>query len=279
MSKLSIHQLPKSPGFLQCLGAFPGEVLLNADINSLEPRVLAQASKDRKLMSLYGPGAKPGDIYLVAGEDIPGYGDQIRQYYDPENPTAEGVALAKKELKALRKILKIVFLSFSYGAGPRRIHNTLTLAGEVITLDEVTTIWRGMRDGFSGVQEFENRLRAEWRRNKGYILNAFGLPMCIPYEKLKDCKNRYIQSSGHMVLMKFLNRLESALNEYRVTWYPWIIDLHDEYTISIKESDSELGLAAHHTALAQLNEELGWEVQMVAEPQIATNLAAIKIED
>lgn len=52
--KISIHQLPKSPDYLQHWVARPGCVWVQSDIASLEQVVLAELSEDRELMKLYG---------------------------------------------------------------------------------------------------------------------------------------------------------------------------------------------------------------------------------
>lgn len=279
-AKLNLQQMPSTPGFLECWEARPGHVWLEADFTALEPHVLAYLSRDEKLLSLYGPNPVPGDIYLLSGVDIPGYGEQIREYYDPRfNPTWEDVSRAKKALKQLRKVLKIVYLSWSYGAGPRKIHQTLVLAGEDITLDEVYVIWQGMNNAFAGVKQYEKKLHSQWRKNKGFVLNALGRPMCVAEDKLKDCLNRAIQGSGHDCLIMFLAGLNKQLVKAGVQHWPVVWDLHDQYITEILEQSQDVALEAHHAALAAVNQQLGWDIKLKAEPQIAYNFAQIKCEE
>lgn len=109
--RMNFQQVPKTPGYLSNYVARPGFKLVQIDLSSVEPRVIAAFSQDETLMKLYGPGAKPNDVYLFNGAYIELFRDEIRKYYDPENPTAESIADAKKNCKKLRSFNKCITLA------------------------------------------------------------------------------------------------------------------------------------------------------------------------
>jgi hypothetical protein len=113
VSKLSLHQLPKSAEFLECFVPDPGHLLVSIDFSALEPKVLAYFSRDRNLLALYGPNASPHqDIYLYNAVQMGDLGKRILACgYNPNNPTPEAVARAKKECKDDRAVSKLISLA------------------------------------------------------------------------------------------------------------------------------------------------------------------------
>jgi hypothetical protein len=108
---LNLQQLPKSRKYLECWKPLPGRAWLDCDHTSLEQVVLAELSRDASLYKIYGPGAKPNDIYLFNGSQLPVIGDKIRaEGYDPDNPSLEAIAHVKKVCKKERGISKIITL-------------------------------------------------------------------------------------------------------------------------------------------------------------------------
>jgi hypothetical protein len=91
--------------------ARPGYKLVQADAVSLEPVVLAQFSNDATLMGLYRPGAPETDIYLHLAANIAALASNVRKHFDPDNPTPEGIAAAKKHCKQDRSVAKGVHLA------------------------------------------------------------------------------------------------------------------------------------------------------------------------
>jgi hypothetical protein len=80
------------------------------DILAAEPHVLAELSKDKALLELYGPNANPNhDRYLFTLAGIPSpHFDPVRAVYDRDNPTKESVKKAKAECKKLRGLGKVL---------------------------------------------------------------------------------------------------------------------------------------------------------------------------
>ena len=200
--KVNIQNQKKTARYMECIRPPKGEDWLQMDVDALEPVVLAELSGDEAMMNLYGPGAKPNDIYLFVGASIPALRDEVCAYgYDPLNPTAEAIAVTKKKAKRIRGICKVVHLSAGYGAGPGTIYATLIQAGVVITLDEVKAIHKAYWALFGGVIEYQKKLKAEWAENGGWFINGRGMPVAVADNLEKDILNRCIQNTGHMNML------------------------------------------------------------------------------
>ena len=289
MSRLNIQQLPKDKNFLKCFTAAKGHKLVYSDINSLEPHVLAHFSKDPGLMALYGPNAKPNDVYLYVGSKINAWKDNILEHYDPENPTPEGIAAAKKHAKAERTAVKPAYLGWMYGLGA----GTMSQNTE-IPVDECKLILADIDKAFPGVVDFNERLKEEWEDNggwikqewvidpntgrnipkfidgrPGWIYNGRGRPLGVAPDKVKDLGNRFVQSTGHDVLMQML----VFINEMRVdTMRPYNVDVHDATIWQVREDKVDEAIKVFNDAYTRLNEALQWDVKIKGEVEVGDNL-------
>lgn len=252
----------------------------NCDVNSLEQVVLAELSQDPTLMKLYGPGAKPNDVYLFNAASMPVIGPPIRAAgYDPNNPTVEGILAAKKKCKRERGISKVVTLASSYGAGVKKIWQTLTLSGVDISMEEVMKIHKGYWELYSGVKRYEERLVREWEKNEGYVLNGYGRPVCVAEKYLKDIVNRVCQSTGHDCLMTYIYHWKRLMREADIPYKPIVADFHDESILQVKIEDADrTAQLLEHAAFAALNNEMGNMIPLAGEAVIATNLAELKLD-
>lgn len=275
---LNAMQMPKDAAFLYAWCAPPGHKLIQADAESLEPTILAEFSRDETLWTLYGPDAKKNDIYLFVGSKIPALAKEICKYFDPANPTPESIAAAKKNCKRERDIAKTVVLAAAYLAGPRKIHETLVLAGIDITLAEVKEIHAAYWRLFSGVKLFGEQLQDMWRTN-GYFPSAFGTPCCLAPQFLKDANNRFCQTSGHQFLMRWNYYVDKLRQERGVPMRPYLVDLHDEMFWQAADEHAETAAQIIRDALAITNDETGMEVKIKTKVEIVENMAQVKVEN
>lgn len=277
---LNVQQMPKSKEFLSCWVARPGHVWVQMDFTALEQVVLAELSKDPALWKLYGPTARKNDVYLFTGSQLPKIGDVIRAAgYDPDNPTPEGIAAAKKQAKKERGIAKVITLASSYGAGPGKIHQTLRLEGIPISLDECRTIHSGYWSLYSGVKEYEKELLRQLNNNNGWVLNGLGRPLGIAPDLEKDIVNRVVQSTGHDILVQWLIIYSRMLSNSGIPYTSIIADLHDESIIEVPERYADRALQIMSVdAIQELNRQLGGRIPLKGEGAIARCLADIKIE-
>lgn len=190
---------PKSP-YMQAFVARPGYTIISADIVALEAVVLAERSRDKTLMRLYGPGSVPGtDIYLFNGSQLPIIGETIRATgYNPDSK--EATAITKKLCKKERSIAKTITLGANYGAGPGKLHQTLTLDGIDVTLQECKDIHAGFWLLYNGIKVWEKELLRQHKDNNGWFLNGIGRPICLDKEYLKDIVNRDCLAEGTLIL-------------------------------------------------------------------------------
>jgi DNA polymerase I-like protein with 3'-5' exonuclease and polymerase domains len=275
----NLQQQPKTEGYLGCFKARPGHKLVQLDFSAVEPVVLTNACKDDTLMALYGPDAKPNDVYLFVAAHIGAFKDKISQYYDPYNPTAEGIANAKKHCKTERSLTKTVHLAKQYGAGAPKLFHTFREAGQPLEFDEVREICADWDQLFNGTKQFAKKLEHEWF-GRGYIQNLLFRPLAVDSDKTKDLVNRFCQSSGHDLLLKFLCHVDQLRTELAVPMVPWILDFHDETIWEVPEAAVAEAAGVLREALARLNNELAGfiDIPIKGDCEIIDNLAAVKCE-
>lgn len=273
---LNIQQLPKSRGYLECLIPKKGTGFIQMDVNALEPVVLAELSSCPSYMSLYGPGRPPNDVYLFIASKIPQFAQEVLSAgYDPDNPTKEGIAAAKKLCKRIRTICKIIHLAAGYGAGTTKIYKTMVKQGISITYAEVNTIRTMYWEVFAAVVNYRERLTAEWRANKGFFLDGFGMPITVEAEFEKDILNRAIQKTGHAALVRYLYNLV----QLKPTAMPKVPDYHDETIWESPLDCIQEDLKKFETAWNLTNKELGGIIPLYGKPEIHTSFAGFKCSD
>ena len=277
---VNIQQLPKARDYLDCLTPRPGHVFIQMDVDALEPVVLAELSEDTAMMNLYGPGAKPNDIYLYVGASIPALRDEVCAYgYDPLNPTAETIAITKKKAKRIRGICKVVHLSAGYGAGAGKIFQTLIQAGVLITLEEVKDIHKAYWKLFGGVTEYQNQLKREYAENGGWFINGRGMPVSVAAHLEKDILNRCIQSTGHWNLLTYLKHLQGLRKQNpHVSITPIVTDFHDECIFEVPEAQAKIAMTMFRHTWDLTNIELGGIIPLSGEPEICHTFSDFKCE-
>lgn len=218
-------------------------------------------------------------MYLYTAANIRGLGERIRAAgYDPDAPTPEGIAAAKKYCKADRQVAKSVQLAKTYNAGPRKIHETLTMGGIKISFEEVQQICRDFDRLYAGVQQFKYGLEAQWRMNNGWIYSGLGRPLTVSADLTKDLVNRYCQTTGHDILMRYIWYVEKLRAERGVEMYPWIVDYHDETIWEAPEAHTAAAQQVLRDALIELNAELQPFIPLKGDALVAGNLAELKVE-
>jgi len=277
-TKLGWCQLPKSEPFLECFSAGPGRKIAYCDYASAEMHVSALASLDPNMLKLYGREANPNhDIYLFNAANIPFWKDEVRTYYDLDNPNKERIDQAKHDLKHIRNICKPTTLAHQYGASHFRMFNELTLLGIDVTEQDCQVIKQTLDNTYPGVVAFGKRLKAEWVSNGGWFLNGYGRPMVVHYSYSKDILNRYIQSTAHDLLTFYIRLLNPEMR--RIGGWPFFVDTHDDTQWSIPADAGEEAARIMHATFDKLNEQLDAPVLFKGDVKIADNLAQIKCGD
>lgn len=275
----NVQQQPKTREYLSLLHARPGHVWVDFDYVALEPSVLTELSRDPNMLRIYGPGVPKNDIYIFVGAHIPGIKEVfIKCGYDPYNPSKESIASIKKEHKTLRGICKTLVLSAQYGAGAKKIHETLKLQGVNKSLEEVQEIYRAYWNLYTGIKEYERFLLKCWQKNNGWILNGIGRPLTIHADLTKDIVNRIGQSTGHDIHMIGLQIFRQLLIDSGLS-YRWIIaDFHDEAILEVPCGTEQEIIKLMYQMEKELNELLQPYVPIKIDPAIGTCLADFKVE-
>jgi hypothetical protein len=280
---INLQNLVKSPEFLRAWRCRDLEnyLMLQIDESSVEPHILTEFSHCKAMMKIYGPGAKPNDIYIFNAVGIGGIIGQpfIDAGYDPENPTKEILKSCKAKFKELRNVAKGYTLSDDYGSSAYKKWQTLKIAGYNFTLKQVEEGHNNLRKLYEDKIAFGDALRREWERNGGWVLDGFGMPVCIDSKKTKDAVNRIIQRSAALILSLWQYILVPRMWEEEID-YNWLVyNYHDEMIPEIHRLHLKRMKELYSETLAELNDKwLKGMIKIKAEPQLATCLAEIKVE-
>lgn len=172
-----------------------GWKVVGADLNSLEPHVIAHFSNCPQYMSLYGPNAVPNqDAYIKLGTTIPQFRDKFLEHYNPDAPTIEGVEFITENYPNERFVCKVMFLSCVYGIKAPALRESLAAGKVFLSMREVETLLQSYWRTFSAVKSFSQSLQKQWRDNGGYIISGRGTPR--PLDQIgasKDILSRFTQ--------------------------------------------------------------------------------------
>jgi DNA polymerase I-like protein with 3'-5' exonuclease and polymerase domains len=275
---VNLQQIPKSRGYLECWKPKPGKAWIDCDHTALEQVVMAELTRDTALFKIYGPDARPNDIYLFNGSQLPIIGDKIRAAgYDPDYPDPETISAVKKQCKKERGISKVITLGSSYGMGPGKLQQTLALQGVDITPEDAKAMHSAYWRLYGGVKEYEAYLLQELKDNNGYVLNGVGRPVCCAPDYTKDIVNRVVQSTGHDVHMMYMAICHRLLNEAGIEHDGIVWDFHDQTILECNEEDAErLHYIIGTLAYEVLNQELDGVIKLKGDPQHIKDMAAAK---
>lgn len=269
---LNVQQIPKSQGYMECWIPRPGHVWVNSDFASLEQVVLAELSEDPTLFKLYGPDAKPNDVYLFNAAHMYGLADEVRKHYNPDDPTEAMLRSAKKKCKKQRSISKIITLASSYGAGTGKLLETMQMAGVRTSWDEVEKMRDSYWQLYEGIKRYGARLERQWNSNGGWVYNGLGRPMPVAPKLTKDLMNRVVQSTGHDILMVYVYYLSLIRRQHELQFTYIIPDFHDQVIVECKEEDIAKTTWAFEEAYRLLNEELCGTIKMKGDIEVCRNL-------
>ena len=213
------------------------------------------------------------DVYTSYGSMTP-YASAIKEWYennggekyftDNWNQDKDGLL---KQIKKIRKVLKIIVLATLYGAWPKKIQETLTQAGEVVTFDECQELFNIFWRTFARVDRFKKHITRVNQR-QGFLVNLFGFRGTPAH---KDSLNWLIQSSLNGVVLLFLEKIYANSPRFIFTQF-----MHDEIIGQIPVGTREEFLSAHKKAVQELNNDLQWNVPIRFGCSFGSNYLEIK---
>lgn len=129
-----------------------------------------------------------------------------------------------------------------------------------------------------GVYEsFIPYLQGEWSALGGFVIGAYGFPICVAEKKLKDLCNRVVQHGAHMYHVVALSLYADLLDEAGVEHHGIVWDFHDQLIIQIPEHRAQEGIDLCHLASDQAAKGWGGSVRMDMGPRVVRSLSEAKM--
>ena len=249
------QQLPKVQEFLECFRAPEGYTWISHDFCGLEKVVQAEFTGSPALIALYASG-KEHDVHLFNTKAVHPDADVRKKLEAAYKCDKETLDKLKKEFKAERNIGKSLGFSLDYGAGIYKVFRNMNNSGFPLPFETVSNMVKAYRTLYKEVYEFGYNLQREWDVNGGVIENGLGFPISIPERYRHDTLSRFVQNTGHCMLMKSNNYVARKRRAEPHLEYPIIPDLHDERIGMCRIEDIDAVKQMYYGAVAQLNDEL-----------------------
>ena len=200
--------------------AAPGALLVSADYNQIELRVLAHLSADENLIEAFRSGQ---DIHTATSADM------------FELPVASVTP-------AMRRAAKVVNYGIIYGMGPQRLSRELS-----ITREKAEEYIKRYFAKYPKVQRFYATM-LEHARDKGYVSTLMGRRRYLPditsdhggRQQLAErvATNTPIQGSAADIIKKAMVDLDTALCEARMA-SRLVLQIHDELLLEVPAGEVE----------------------------------------
>lgn len=250
----------------------PGWDGLHMDFKALEPTLIAAYSGDPTLTKLYRDGI--GDVYLELGVEIfprdeahlysAHHAKLIQTLHDTYNPTIKTSSEVKAGVKELRDAVKIIQLAVGYTGTKVTVAKNLTLAGFPTSEERAALYVNRYWSKYIAVRQLAEKLQALYDR-QGYIRSVGGAYIWCPKKFRKDLMNRFVQRSGHEILVCFVKELYRLAAERGLPLRAVLPDIHDSHSAKIPTGLVEEAKQAFEDALATINKALGFSVQFGME--------------
>jgi uracil-DNA glycosylase family 4 len=200
----------------------PDYYLVSLDYGQIEFRVLAMASKDRRIIEALN---NRYDVHM----------DWARRYAEKFPQLVGGVKYLDDAdaLKKLRSQIKntVVFPLF-FGSSVKGVAESLSLS-ETLIEPLVGEFW----DEFSGVAAWQQKIMARYSRT-GYVETLTGFRRHGPLTKNKII-NTPIQGTASDIVVDAMNRLSERAESLDCIIYQPVMNIHDDLEFYIPQQDLE----------------------------------------
>lgn len=235
----------------KAFGTARGKVLLSADYNQIELRVLAHLSLDATLCESFRKGE---DIHTATAAEVEGL--------DPSDVTAE-----------MRRHAKVINYGIIYGMGAVRMARELK-----ITRDEAAKYIERYFKRYSGVSKFYEQMREHARRH-GYVATLMGRRRYLPdidsdhggRRQLAErvATNTPIQGSAADIIKLAMVNLYRDL-EAEGLESAMVLQIHDELLLECPKAEVE---AAERLTRRAMESAVSLEVPVVVDIGMGKNWA------
>jgi hypothetical protein len=265
----------------------PGYVFVSIDLASGEPSVTSHYSQDKNYMAAnFGMVSKDpyyegktlmiDDIYLMVMSRSPIGSDRLKEAWEAkyegltfvEQWAKDKEVIQKKVLKKDRQLHKILALGLSYSMGPKKLVKQARDNGFTLSPKAARAFYDCYWELFSGVYRFGKVLEKEYETT-GYLVNDFGYRL-KPAEGYK-CLNYFIQSSVSGIIAVLYSKFFSICN-----FADFVTIIHDEIIIAVPIEREPEAKTLMGRAVASLNEDLGWTINIRTGWAVGKNLYEAK---
>ncbi|WP_224769500.1 DNA polymerase [Nocardioides ochotonae] len=230
ISNPPLQQLPSSDWTIRRgVIADPGQVIVAADYQAVEMRVLAALSGDERMIQA-----------ILDGEDLHSF--TARMVYGPEFT------------KAHRKISKAVGFGKVFGGGAATIQRQTGA-----DLEAVRTALRGYDETFPGIRRFAQRLQNRADYGKREVVTPTGRHLPLDRDRLYAATNYIVQSTSRDLLAQAIVDIhEAGLGEHL------LLPVHDELIAQAPADVAEDVIQE----IGRLMESTFGGVPIVSEPEV-----------
>jgi DNA polymerase-1 len=212
-SRPNFQQLPGD--VRRAIGAPAGRLLVTADFNQLELRVLAELSRDADLRAEFANG---GDVHRTAAAAICGI---------PVEDVTE----------AQRKAGKAIVFGTNYGSGAKGLRASAWANFDVdLTLEQAGAAREAYLNRYPGIREYQRR-QADRAEATGVVRSVLGRPLKAEWEggrlRFTQSCNYPIQASASDVALVAMAAVE------RVFPGAMVLQVHDELVLEVSADGAE----------------------------------------
>jgi DNA polymerase I-like protein with 3'-5' exonuclease and polymerase domains len=258
---------------LRHLRCDPGYTGVHADLAAIEPTITAHYSEDPSLLKVFRDGL--GDIYLDLALELFPNDAGLQSGY---NPFVKCLQSTKEKFAKQRKVAKVIQLAVGYTGTKYTVAKNLTKDGFPTSEWEAERLVNAYWRKFAAVERWNNQLR-EQNRAEGHLRNVMGRIIRVPDPEYKDLPNRFVQSSGHDVLVLWVLRIYELCKERGIAIKPVLLDCHDSTSNQCPTEQVADLEKVYIDALADINKQLGLCVTVKMEMKRFTTLAGLKAEE
>lgn len=226
-----------------------GKVLVDADYSQIELRILAQLSKDEKMVEAF---KNKEDIHLITASEV----------------FSLSPLLVPKEL---RRRAKIINFSIIYGVGPYSLSQDIG-----VSLKEAKEYIDKYFESYSGVRDFMDRIVMDAKDN-GYVRTMFGRRRDIPEFNSKNhsirefaqraARNTVVQGSAADIIKIAMVKVSKRLEEEQLN-AKLILQVHDELLIEVDEKEKE---RAALILKEEMENAVDMDIPLIADVNIGKN--------
>lgn len=223
--------------FRQCWTVEPGNVLVGADLKSLEGRVMCHYTQDTEYAKAvcFGSSSAGTDIHTV-------------------NMRAFGITS--------RDDAKTCYYALMYGAGAKKIAQVLGCSVDVAR-EKINNFY----DNLPLLKELKEKV--DRLSKKGYLTGLDGRKVQV--RSAHAALNTLFQSGGAIISKVWLNITRKLLDDAGLSYVGMVVWVHDEIQLECKEEDAEQVMEITKSAALLAGTQLDLRVPIEADAKVGNN--------